>query len=459
MYRSCFADFNMLRAELASRQGEAARRLLRIRRGMGNTHYLDDFFLARVELLAGNRDEAERRFATAYAACRRYRAENRLEIEFRLACELSRLDAMRLMAATGRPPAERVEALAVGPEGEAPAPSGAGRLVGRSPAMEELRRTVARVAGLDAPVLVTGETGVGKEMVARAIHESGPRSAEPFLALNCGEITESLLESELFGHERGAFTGAERAHHGLFEEAGAGTIMLDEIGEIGARLQVVLLRVLEAGEIRPVGSASSRKVRCRVIATTNADLAGLATKGAFRKDLLYRLRRLEIRIPPLGERREDIVPLAEHFLAEGRDDGQRPRLSEELKAQLKHRDWPGNVRELRNEMERLRLLNSDRMEYGLSELEASLPGASAAPLASGGAARPAPHGCTRSGRLELVRELFRSRRELRRAEIVRELGISHPTATAYLRQLLREGLVEKIMPTAAPRTHYFRLRG
>jgi DNA-binding NtrC family response regulator len=461
MYQGRFADFNMIRAELSCGQHEAARRLIRLRRQRGNAHYLDDFFLARAELLAGNREEAGHRFATACRACQRYRAEKRLEIELRLACELSRADVMSLATAAGRL-AEDLPQHAAGEPQDLPAePSGTERLVGVSPVMKELRRTIAQVAPLDAPLLITGETGTGKELVARAVHESGPRSAEPFLALNCGAIAESLLESELFGHEKGAFTGAERAHRGLFEEAGTGTILLDEIGEISPRLQVSLLRVLEAGEVRPVGSAVSRKIGCRIIAATNANLELLAGKGAFRKDLLYRLKRLEVCLHPLRERREDILPLADHFLAEGRSDGLRPRLSAELQAKLRRRDWPGNVRELRNAIERMRLLNSDRQEYGLTEVESGQTTTSSSPpLASTreGTGHPARQGCTRFGRIELVRDLFRQRQKLTRSEVIRELGISQATATAYLKQLGREGLIEKITPTAAPRTHYFRLR-
>jgi transcriptional regulator with PAS, ATPase and Fis domain len=198
-------------------------------------------------------------------------------------------------------------------------------------------------------VLIVGETGTGKELVARALHEESERAAEPFLAVNCGAISESLLESELFGHESGAFTGARRAHRGLFEAAGRGTLLLDEIGDTSPRLQVALLRVLETGEVRPVGSSTSRKVRCRVLAATNADLTGMVGEGRFRKDLYFRLDRIAIRIPPLRERGEDILSLADHFLSEDRHDGHRPTMSEALKAALLAHQWSGNVRELRGE--------------------------------------------------------------------------------------------------------------
>ncbi len=471
VYGCRFDAFNMLRVDLANGRADAARRLIQVRRKLGNSHYLDDFFLARAELLAGNREEAARRFAAAYHACRRYRAERRLEIELRLACEMSRPDVMHLTAAAvGAAGAVGNEAAVAEPAPRADAGrtrktrTGVDRLVGESLAMVELRRTVERVAAADVPVLITGETGTGKELVARAIHETGPRAAGPFVAVNCGSIAEGLLESELFGYERGAFTGAAAAHRGLFEEAGKGTILLDEIGDISPRLQVSLLRVLEAGEIRPVGSARSRRVRCRVVAATNADLDELVARGAFRKDLLFRLRRLEIRMPPLRERREDVALLAEHFMAEaGGGSAGRSRLAPELKARLREREWPGNVRELRNEIERMMLLGLDRPA---GEPSAAVEPPAPSPVQAGRDAGPAEkrtaaaveYGRSRLRQLERLRAMFREHNVLTRSEIIRAMGVSQATATSYLKALCAEGCIEKVTPTAAPGTHYFRVR-
>jgi DNA-binding NtrC family response regulator len=201
---------------------------------------------------------------------------------------------------------------------------------------------------------VTGETGTGKELVARAIHRHGPRSYRPFVPVNCGALPEGLLESELFGHLRGAFTGAVADKKGLFEEARGGTIFLDEIGEMSPALQVRLLRTLELGEVRPVGSSRAMSVDVRVIAATHRDLERAAREGSFRQDLFYRLHVFAIRVPPLRERREDIPLLAAHFLAGFASRGRgAASLTPGAVAALAAYDWPGNVRELENTLERL----------------------------------------------------------------------------------------------------------
>jgi DNA-binding NtrC family response regulator len=215
-------------------------------------------------------------------------------------------------------------------------------------------KQIALACGSDAPVLVTGETGTGKELVARAIHRHGPRASRPFVPVNCGALPEGLLESELFGHMRGAFTGAVADKHGLFEEARGGTLFLDEIGEMSPALQVRLLRALESGEIRRVGSPRATTVDARVVAATHRDLERGAREGRFREDLFYRLHVFVIKVPPLRERREDVPLLAAHFLARsaGRGRGAAALTPEALSALAAH-DWPGNVRELENTLERL----------------------------------------------------------------------------------------------------------
>jgi two-component system, NtrC family, response regulator AtoC len=212
------------------------------------------------------------------------------------------------------------------------------------------------VALTDATVLVVGESGTGKELVARAIHSSSARAAGPFIAVDCGAIAEGVLESELFGHARGSFTGATGARRGLFEEATGGTLFLDEVGDIGARIQGQLLRVLQEGEIRRVGESAPIRVDTRVVAATNKDLAEAVKAGRFREDLFYRLNVVTIRIPPLRERREDIPLLAEHFAA--RHAGERgASLTTEAREALLLWDWPGNVRELDNAVARALALN------------------------------------------------------------------------------------------------------
>jgi DNA-binding NtrC family response regulator len=239
------------------------------------------------------------------------------------------------------------------PPAEMPA-SPVGSLIGRTAPMLDVYKQIAHAADSSAPVLIIGESGVGKELVARAIHGHSKRAREPFVGINCGAIADTLLESELFGHQRGSFTGAVSDHKGVFEQAGGGTVLLDEIGDTTAALQVRLLRVLEEGEVRPVGGSRSLLVSARVIAATNVTLEQAVAEGRFRQDLYYRLSVIDIRVPPLRDRRADIPLLIGSFL----DDactraGQKKVLSAEaLDALLRH-TWPGNVRELRNTIERL----------------------------------------------------------------------------------------------------------
>ncbi len=227
-------------------------------------------------------------------------------------------------------------------------------LVGRAPAIEEVRRLVDKVAPSRTTILVTGESGTGKEVVARAIHARGGRADAPFVAINCGAIPEGLIESELFGHERGSFTGAAETHGGLFEVAGAGTLFLDEVGELPPPVQVKLLRALQERKVRRVGGTRDIPVAARIVAATNRDLASEVKAGRFREDLFYRLNVIQVRLPPLRERREDLPLFLEHFLAKFAAELGRPvpRLSPEAERTLLAWDWPGNVRELANVVER-----------------------------------------------------------------------------------------------------------
>jgi len=229
-------------------------------------------------------------------------------------------------------------------------------VVGRSEAMLQVYKTAARVASTDATVLIQGESGTGKELVARAIHTASPRASGPFVAVDCGAIAEGVLESELFGHTRGAFTGAQAARRGLFEEAHHGTLFLDEIGDVGPNLQARLLRALQEGTIRRVGANDPINVDVRIVAATNRDMDAAVKQGTFRADLYYRLHVVSIRIPPLRERREDIPLLAEHFAQKhGRAEGSA--ISPEAREILVAYDWPGNVRELENAVARALALN------------------------------------------------------------------------------------------------------
>lgn len=235
-----------------------------------------------------------------------------------------------------------------------------GTVIGRSPAIVEVYKTIARAAPTKSTVLILGESGTGKELIARAIHQHSPRAGHPFVAVDCGALTETLLASELFGHVRGAFTGAANDKKGVFEEAEGGTCFLDEIGNVGPDMQAKLLRVLQEHEVRRVGSQKWTRVDVRVIAATNKDLAALVEKGAYREDLYYRLKVVTIHLPPLRERPEDIPPLAEFFLKRYRRESGKSvaAISGEAMDLLCAYCWPGNIRQLENAVEQAVVLSN-----------------------------------------------------------------------------------------------------
>jgi DNA-binding NtrC family response regulator len=278
-----------------------------------------------------------------------------LERILRLAGAVASRLSFKQEAAAAQSEAERPEAIT-------------GEIVGGSPVMIELFKSVARVAATDLTVTIYGESGTGKELIARTIHQHSSRASRPFVAVNCGALTETLLESELFGHQRGAFTGAIAAHRGLFEEADGGTIFLDEIGETSLAFQVRLLRVLQEGEIKPVGSNRVVRVSARVITASNRNLKQAVNDGLFRQDLLYRINAMTLELPPLRERREDIPLLIQRFVSEaagmargatagsGHNSARTARQIEFTPAAIERLcacAWPGNVRQLQNTIHRL----------------------------------------------------------------------------------------------------------
>jgi len=236
-------------------------------------------------------------------------------------------------------------------------------MIGQSRNFENMMDLVERVKDTDVPVLIQGESGTGKELIARSIHEKGYRHTSAFIAVNCGAIPEHLLESELFGFTKGAFTGAVRSRVGLIEEADGGTFFLDEIAELSPPLQVKLLRVLQEKETRRVGENTTRRVDVRFISASNKDIDGEIEAGRFREDLYYRLKIIVIEIPPLRERREEIVPLLEHFLSKySKEQGRAaPSFSQRALNLLLNYSWPGNIRELQNEVQRCLILSNKEM--------------------------------------------------------------------------------------------------
>jgi two-component system response regulator AtoC len=305
------------------------------------------------------------------------------------------------------------------------------RAVGERPIVAASERMIAvlelieRAAEFKATVLLQGESGTGKEVLARAIHAQSPRRAESFVAVNCGAIPEALLESELFGHAKGAFTGADRARRGLFVEADGGSLFLDEVGELPLPLQVKLLRVLQEEEVRPLGESKSRSVDVRVIAATARDLGSEVAAGRFREDLFYRLDVLRVEVPPLRERREDVPLLVDHFLAQFRGALGKPvrGIDEDALERLVAHHWPGNVRELENVIERAVILASAD-QIGLRDLPANVvhpePGAGAD--ADGG--ELSLRRARRAAEIEVIRRALRATGG-NRTHAARILAISH----------------------------------
>jgi two-component system NtrC family response regulator len=354
---------------------------------------------------------------TAYAS-----ADNTIE-----AMKLGAFD--HLAKPAGREAIGRALAEALRSGGVAAATTGAakpGEFVARSAAMREVVKLIGRAAASDATVLVTGETGTGKEEVARALHQHSARADKPFVAINCSAIPRDLLESELFGHVRGAFTGAVATRIGIFRQADGGSLLLDEIGDMGGELQAKLLRALEERAILPVGAERPVAVDTRIIAATHRDLGEEVRAGRFREDLYYRLNVLQIRIAPLRERREDVAELAAHFLALASDPPKT--LSAAARQKLEEYAWPGNVRELKNVIERATILSRG------ARIEAEDLGLAAGGVGSA-AARPAETLPTALAQLEeaMIRKALADSGG-NRAEAARRLGIHRQLLYAKLRQ-------------------------
>jgi DNA-binding NtrC family response regulator len=336
-------------------------------------------------------------------------------------------------------------------------------LIGKSPAIQDIQTKLQKFAPLHSTILISGETGSGKEVVAKLLHEMGSHPSEPFIAVNCGAMSDTLIESELFGYEKGAFTGAHASHAGLFVSAGKGTIFLDEISSMSTHLQSALLRVLEDEQIRPVGSNKLSKVHARVIAATNEPLEELVAQKKFRKDLYYRLARLHIPIPPLRERKEDI-PLLVHYFLQKLFVGLHYEITPELLDHLTKQNWPGNVRQLRNEIERLVFYagGSEKLTPDLLKEKIGFDQPQTASAQKDNFSTEdsdeLPNEATvgyRSHRHQRILQLLKKRSKITRLEIIRDLGCSPNTATQDLRVLEEQKLIRRIQPNPHPNSTYF----
>ena len=320
-----------------------------------------------------------------------------------------------------------------------------GGIIGSSPPMQDLFNMIDRLSGTDVPVLIEGESGTGKELVARAIHHGGSRSAGPFVATNCAAIPESLMESEFFGHDRGAFTGADQPRAGFFEQADGGTLFLDEVGAMRTDLQAKLLRVLQDKVVQRLGSTARKQVDVRILAATCEDLGVAIRNKTFRDDLYYRLSVVPVRLPPLRERTSDIPLLVEHFLTRAAERFQRSDLTlmPEVMDRMMIHPWPGNVRELENCIERMVLMAPADRRLSVKDLPpALLPGSG--PGAGGAAELSLPAGGVSLTDLEekLIRQaLERTRGALQPA--ARLLGISYKTLQYRIKKY---GLNREVVP-------------
>ncbi|MBN1674025.1 MAG: sigma 54-interacting transcriptional regulator [Kiritimatiellae bacterium] len=419
---------------------------------------------ARLCLSEGNEAEARRHMGRLLDPRFPSLAAERL----RWASELTAYQTARLLAPGGPSPAPA--ALATEPA-RAPARrsglewhSADVQLVGVSPALERIRGQIVRFAGEPAPVLITGETGTGKEVVATLLHREGPRAAAPLLPINCAALSGFLIESELFGHVRGAFSGATRDHTGVFLAAKKGTVLLDEVQALPLESQARLLRVLENGEVRPVGSSRARKCQARIIATTNQPLEQAVGENRFRGDLFYRLARLRIDISPLRERREDILPLARFFLSQFYEEFE-VGLTHELIRKLQDYDYPGNVRDLRNRIERIAVFAGDTPVLDAAWLDpAQGPTASPSPGATVPTSEPLPApvpvlpGGVKPGtedRRDRLLELFAVHKRLTPKKVSLLFACAVHTASRDLAALEQRGLIRRVITSANLRTSYY----
>jgi DNA-binding NtrC family response regulator len=456
-----------------------ARKMLEEKESTGDYHYLDDLFMARVQLLENNIEGAYQSFARLIKNVEHYGALNRVLFEIQFAKETKPADLFLLMNNW-----KNVEEIKpVKTKNILPAVvalKGVDLLIGNSFEINQVKMLVKKYAPLNEIILVTGETGTGKELIAKALHEEGNFSKEPFLAINCGALTDTLLESELFGYEAGSFTGALKQKKGIFEAAGRGTVFLDEFGEISPKLQVSLLRVLESNEIRMIGGSKNRKIECRIIVATNIELKRVVEEKKFREDLYFRLARLEIILPPLRERKKDLPDLVKYFL-EGSSgiSGNKKQVSKNFLTAFINYQWPGNIRELKNCMDRLKILNPEKDILDINELRfikfdsaTTLPKI-ITPLQGVTLSQDEKSGVNlhsdpilslihQSGlnpeqRIVYLKELFQKYKLLTRSQIMKITKVNPIAATKELQHLCDEGFIIRRTPSKSPRSVYFEL--
>ena len=468
-----FEKYLPLHIELSLKNKGKARLLFQELSQAGETSYMDDFFLARLQLLENNVHDAQETFKKLMENVSRYDAMNRLAFELQFAKELSGTDVLFFMSGVNKEQGIKDNSPAIDISLKPKKLfKGVKQIIGESHAITQVKKLIKQFAIIEEPVLIMGETGTGKELVSRAIHEEGKFSNEPFLAINCGALTDSLLQSELFGYVAGAFTGAQKERLGIFEAAGKGTVFLDEFGDISPKMQMSLLRVLESKEIRLIGGTATRQINCKIVIASNIDLVQAVSEKKFREDLYYRLTRYDIKLPPLRVRSEDIPMLIKFFMED-------KLLAKPLLDALTRYSWPGNIRELKNEIERLKIIHSDKKLIEMEDFDFTrLQGFtdSVANLKVDEQLISAPNSKTSiknkevnedeilkivqrgskvEQRHEFIKSLFLKYKKLTRSQIMEIAKISPVTATKDMETLCQSGFIERRTPTKSVKSHFF----
>lgn len=432
----------------------------------GDGHYLDDLFLGRIQLLENNQEAARDTFVNLFENIKKYGALSRLKFELQFAKEMKLQDILAVLNGTFPSAKTTYQENAkhiIGVENLTEYKKTS--IIGNSVKIQTVKNLIDTYSKLKTVVLISGETGTGKELVARALHEQSLNSEEPFIAINCGALTDSLLQSELFGYVKGAFTGAQNEHKGVFESAGKGTVFLDEFGNISPKLQVSLLRVFESNEIQKIGENKTQHINCRIIVATNVDLKQAVKNKEFREDLFYRLSRFEIFSPALRDRKEDILEIAQYFLSlNSKDLNTQKIFSQNLKIALNSYSWPGNIRQLKNEIEKMCVLNPnisvlDDAHFELINLPETIE-VSQKPNQSFSA--PSDFdifklGFPREHRQTQLKELFQTHKKLTKGQIVALTNVSPSTAAKDLITLQKTGFIIKRTPSKSTRTDYFEI--
>jgi transcriptional regulator with PAS, ATPase and Fis domain len=471
-----------LHYELSNKNSGKAKLILIDNLKKGKAHFLDDLFYARIALIEGKRNDALYLFKRLMLNVQKYGFMHRLEFELQFAKEISSADLFYLLQKANEfkdKNLELEEKIDVLSEKDS---RGLDLIVGSSASIEKVKILIQKFAMIAEPILITGETGTGKELVAKAVHDIGAHSKEPFLAINCGALTDTLLQSELFGYEAGAFTGAQKEKKGIFEAAGRGTVFLDEFEDVSPKMQSSLLRVLETNEIRLIGGTKSRIIFCKIVIATNVSLKTLVAKKSFRDDLYFRLARYEIKLPALKARKADIPELIQLFLSAQNEKEFSPLIDADLLKTLVEYDWPGNIRELRNVIERMKTLHPAKNIYGNNEFEfdqlenftEAKKIASAMPKEltqkapsfdenSYSSEEERIQGIVSNGfkiesRQQFLKTLFIKYKKLSRSQVKEILKVNPITAANDLQALSDEGFIIKKTPTKSTKSHYFELK-